>query len=92
MTEPIGSYWDQPDRKDITIDDTHALMNNATFKKLANYSSSRPSGAYEGKMWKRGQRENENDSKEITWYLCWFGFSAKPGHVSTNLRKIIIID
>lgn len=52
MTHPLGKHWKQPEVDEITIDDTHALMSQRAFDKLLEYSASRPSGVYEGKMWK----------------------------------------
>lgn len=52
MTNPLGKYWEQPNRSEILIEDESAIMLNSTFEKLKNYSHSIPSGVYEGKMWK----------------------------------------
>ena len=52
MTHPLSKYWDQPDKSDILIDDNNALMTHKTMKKLYNYSTSVPTGVYEGKMWR----------------------------------------
>jgi hypothetical protein len=82
MTDPLGRYWEQPNRSEIRVDECFAYMNYKTFKALANYSNSRPTGAYEGKMW-RAHYLNDG------WCLCWFGLS-KPGFVSNNSRIIKI--
>jgi hypothetical protein len=96
MTDPLGAYWQQPDRSKILVDATHALMERSTFEELAEYSATNPSGAYEGKMWKR--HDGAFDFKFLarggkpTWMLCWFGMSDKPGYVSNHHRKIILVD
>lgn len=63
ITDPLGKYWQQPHRRFIELDDTHALMSEQTFKGLKEYSTSIPTGRYEGKMWK-GFIKGE-------WYLVW---------------------
>lgn len=103
IVHPSGRYWDQPDRSEIMIDATHAIMSKATFDKLLNYTLSSPSGIYEGKMWK-SQRWEWDRASEIAvqrgyaqrimfdeWYLHWFGSSDKPNMVSNNVRRIIIV-
>ncbi len=83
MTDPLGRHWQQPDRDSIELDKTHALMSEATFGKLLDYSRSVPSGVYSGKMWK-GQCRG-------VWFLCWFGGpSSEPGEVWTHHREILI--
>ncbi|MDR2004133.1 MAG: hypothetical protein LBQ74_13970 [Prevotella sp.] len=84
MTDPLGKYWDQPDKDNILIDDSHAVMNKQDFDRLADYSLSQPSGVYAGKMWKALYGH--------TWYLCWFGVDPEPGYCSNNYRKILMID
>ena len=51
MTDPMGRHWRQPPRERILIDDTHALMDLATFEQLSEYSCTIPTGVYPGKMW-----------------------------------------
>lgn len=80
MVHPLGRHWNQPPRADILIDETHAVMSEATLAKLSVYDHSQPSGVYEGKMWVwRGN-------------LAWFGFSEKPDCVSNNYRKIRVLE
>ena len=97
ITHELGRYWDQPSTAEILIDDTHALMTLATFDELAEYSASNPSGAYEGKMWKRNDgsfdRQFIANGGVPTWFLCWYGESQiGPGYVSNNHRKILLVD
>lgn len=83
MTHPFGQYWRQPDVAKFLIDDESAVMSQAAFDTLAEYSRSVPTGVYPGKCWKR------LDSG--VWWLVWFGYSSK-GHdyCSKNYRKILI--
>ena len=81
ITDPLGRYWEQPDRDNILIDDQHALMTREDFKQLHNYSASIPSGVYVGKMWKRKFRDK--------WYLSWYGPHDDPDRCSINHREII---
>lgn len=99
MTHPLSKYWEQPPRKNILVDDTHAVMTHQTFSELKNYSLTQPTGAYEGKMWKSRDRRistledgNRNWVWLDTWTLCWYGPDPTPGWVSNNYREILIID
>jgi hypothetical protein len=97
MTHELSRYWEQPLAAEILVDDVHALMTRATFDKLAEYSASNPTGAYEGKMWKRLDGEFDEEFKAHggvpEWLLCWFGESQiGPGYVSNNHRKILLLD
>lgn len=79
ITNPMGSGWKQPNRRDIVIDEKYAVMSKRNFDSLAEYSASQPSGVYEGKMWKRHNG-------------AFDGFSDKPNHVSNNFREILLSD
>ena len=85
MTNPLGAYWEQPDKDGILIDDENALMNNESFKKLKEYSMSIPSGKYPGKMWKG------KHGKEL-WSLVWYSISEDPKFLDINHRNIIIVE
>jgi hypothetical protein len=97
ITHPLGRHWDQPAREAILVDGTHALMSVATFKALAEYSATVPTGCYEGKMWRRhdgiyfGPGNRFVDPESRKWLLCWFGPSSKPDHCSINYREILIV-
>lgn len=82
ITDPLGKYWRQPDRNRIEVDETHALMTEADFESLSEYSTSIPSGVYPGKMWRRQQVDG--------WYLVWFGECADPSKCSINFRKALL--
>lgn len=101
IVHPMGKHWDQPDRSKIVIDAKTAVMDRATFDALHEYSTSYPSGVYEGKMWKAQKwvwvgtplaiERNYAVRKFLgEWFLRWYGPSARPGYVSTNQREIII--
>ncbi|WP_405126732.1 hypothetical protein [Ralstonia pseudosolanacearum] len=86
MTDPLGRHWEQPARTEILVDSEHAVMSRASFNRLADYSRSRPSGVYPGKMW-----------KSITCdgmpYLCWYGIvEGRDDLCSNNVRQILICD
>jgi hypothetical protein len=96
ITDPMGRNWQQPDRREILIDDTHAVMTTATFNALAEYSCTNPSGAYEGKMWKRHDgafdRAYLASGGKPEWKLVWYGRHLDPAKVSINHRLILIAD
>jgi hypothetical protein len=96
ITDPLGRSWEQPGRECIEVDEKFALMSRAVFDLLPEYSCSNPTGAYEGKMWKRHDgsfdREFLARGGKPTWLLCWYGVSDKPGYVSNNFREIILAD
>src|ERR1043165_9759166 len=85
ITHPLGEHWRQPDRSRILIDETHAVMDQATFDDLSEYSTSFPSGVYEGKMWKqnltvyRTLRSPDVDPCAFPdWRLVWYGYADSP--------------
>jgi hypothetical protein len=83
ITHPLGKGWDQPDRHLIEIDETHAMMSWQVRSALLCYDCTLPTGAYEGKMWRR--RECGRD------LLCWFSSSDKPEMLSINYREILVV-
>lgn len=96
ITDPLGRNWQQPDRSEILIDDTHALMSRQTFQTLKEYSATFPTGVYEGKMWKRHDGALDHGflarGGKPVWLLVWFGLSDNPDTVSNNFREILILD
>lgn len=90
MTDPLGKYWDQPEREEILIDADVALMERSTFDKLHDYTRSHPTGCYPGKMWRA--QYGVNGRPGTYWFLCWFGFSSKgEKFCSNNYREIVIL-
>jgi hypothetical protein len=85
ITRELGKYWEQPQRSEILLDENHAVMSRATFQKLAEYSTTVPTGVYEGKMWRR--REPSRG-----WLLAWYGPHPTLGICSINLRQIVMTD
>lgn len=94
ITDPLGQHWDQPNTDNFVIDDTHVIMTYRDFDQLAEYSTTNPSAAYEGKCWK-AQKYQDGDkfAPSGPWVLRWFGVSLiGPGYVSNHEREIIVID
>lgn len=82
MTNPLGLHWRQPsDIRDAPMDDLHVLLTAQQFNGLAEYSTSYPSGTYDGKCWKR---EGEDQ-----WYLCWYHPHIQPGKIGIGFRLIL---
>lgn len=98
MTHPLGKHWSQPDSAEMEISSKTAKMSRETFDALAEYSTSNPTGAYEGKMWKRHHGSVHpaalpKGADGPAWLLCWYGYSRiGTGYVSNNHRKIILTD
>ena len=82
IIHPLGKVWRQPDHKNFLIDDNHVVMSQDDCDKLATYNTSKPSGVYAGKMWKR-----ETNKGLI---LCWYGYHQNPNFCSNNERWILI--
>lgn len=64
-SDPLWApYFEMPHKDEILVDERDALMTQEAFDKLGEYSTSNPSGVWQGKMWKAqfGQ----------TWYLRWY--------------------
>jgi hypothetical protein len=97
MTHPLSTAWGQPDRSEIEVDGTHALMSRTAFCALKEYSASQPTGVYEGKMWRRHDGSFDREfivrGGKPTWMLCWYGPSEKgPEFCKTNMRIILLSD
>lgn len=101
MTDPLGKYWKQPDRKLITVDATHALMSAATLDQLLDYTQSQPTGCYPGKMWRTQGWKREggrvvwalDEAGAFIWYLHWFGIHpTDPEKLCTNnWRRVLLV-
>lgn len=91
MTDPMGRHWRQPPRERIEVDATHALMTEATFKSLAEYSGTIPTGVYPGKMWRRHDGIFDRNAKRHPWYLCWYG-EEKDGKCEIVFREVLLAD
>lgn len=92
MTDPLGSYWDQPSRESITIDNRHAQMTEATFNKLSEYSATHPTGVYPGKMWRRHDGAfipAAKRSSPLRWLLCWYGPDV-DGKCEICFREVVL--
>lgn len=76
---------------EIIISNENAVMSADAFEQLAEYSTSVPTGVYEGKMWK--SKHLLADKAEPLWLLRWYGYSnIGPGHVSNHHRQIVLTD
>ena len=82
IVHPLGKYWEQPNKDNILIDDTHALMNEHSLDELYEYSMSIPTGVYVGKMWKSKVSDK--------WILRWFGNEIDKGLLPILSREILI--
>lgn len=94
ITDPLGKHWNQPSADEILIDDTHAVMSADTFRQLAEYSCSVPSGVYPGKMWRADNAAYHPEKVKAglhRHWLKWFGESEKPGFVSNHSRAILLL-
>ena len=83
ITDPKGKHWEQPPRRFIELDDKSALMSEQTFRGLREYSTTHPSGMYDGKMWKA--------SVGGKWYLRWYSSDNDPNYILINTREILIL-
>lgn len=81
--------WQQPPRESILIDKTHALMTRTTFEKLAEYSSTMPSGVYPGKLWRRHDGIYDRKCKTPRWLLCWYG-AVNADKCPIEFREVLI--
>lgn len=84
MTHELGCYWSQPERENILVDDTHAVMSRRDFDSLADYSRSIPSGVYPGKMWKSIMPDGSK-------FLCWFS-NVRAGLCIREYREILMLE
>lgn len=83
ITDKRGAHWAQPSRKYIWLDEKYALMKDQTFRSLVEYSSSEPTGMYEGKMWKCRRGD--------AWYLRWFVDRKDLKTMLVESREIIVV-
>jgi hypothetical protein len=84
ITDPLGRYWNQPtDIREAPMDDTHVLLTARQIDGLCEYSSSYPSGTYDGKCWLRANGD--------TRWLCWYHPHPQPGKIGIGSRIILEI-
>lgn len=85
MTDPLGRHWRQPaDIREAPMDDLHVLLTPTQIAGLPEYSSSYPSGTYDGKCWKR--------EGEDFWYLCWYQPHPTPGKIGIGYRIVLEVE
>jgi hypothetical protein len=83
VTDPRGQWWEQPDRSEIEVDETHALMSRETFSKLSEDDHS-ISATFAGKMWKSWYKADR-------WWLYWFGETSPGKNIFVERREILVI-
>lgn len=90
MTHELSKGWgQQPNPKNVLIDEKYALMSRADFDLLRDYTASQPTGVYEGKMWKIQARRTKDDP--YIWFLRWFDVCSDPNKCAVKTREIIIL-
>jgi hypothetical protein len=91
MTHPLGKHWEQPDKSEIKFSFGVAWVSEATFKKLASYDVTFPSGVYEGKMWRRKYSVRSGVGGFIDKHLLmWYDKSDKEGHCDVKCIDLMI--
>ena len=95
MTDPLGKHWSQPDDiQSAPMDETHVILTPYQFARLAEYSTSRPSGVYPGKCWKSQEFEIVQGRHVFKdkWHLLWYGeVEGRPDLCSNNAREIMVM-
>ena len=82
-----------PNRHDIGFfkDKDFCYMEQSTFNKLLEYSTSTPSGVWVGKMWKCDANGWDRMNEVKDWYLRWYGESPDDSNMCRMFDKKIII-
>lgn len=84
ITDPLGRSWRNPQGvHEAVMDDEFVWLTHAQVDDLHEYSSSYPTGTYDGKCWKRARDDGG-------WWLCWFGPCPIPGRIAIEYRNIIV--
>lgn len=86
---PYGkNAFHMPHRHDIGFieDQNFCSMKQRTFDKLAEYSTTIPTGVWPGKMWKA---QLNNEEGEFRWYLRWFDEVVKNSCQIHDLKIIV---
>lgn len=84
MTDPLGRHWKQPkDLRDrVGLFFEHVTISEEDFYALSNYESSKPSGVYPGKVWRRNNM------------LCWYGptkTDARGEYCNAVFRRALLV-
>ena len=101
ITHPLGKHWEQPPLRDVWFFGGLAIMTEKTLEELPEYSSTLPSGVYDGKMWRANVTPpaapgcalppREKPRKE-EWILRWFAPSDEPNKCAVKWADIVLID
>lgn len=67
----LGLGWSQPDHREWLFDDTHVVMPARDLEQLRDYSASRPTGVYPGKVWR------DKSAFDAHWRVCWWAESPE---------------
>lgn len=85
ITDPMGRHWQQPaDIRLAPMDAQHVQLTARQVAGLLEYSSSYPSGTYDGKCWLR--------KNGATCWLCWYEPCDVPGQIGIDSREILVVD
>lgn len=88
ITDPLGRGWEQPDTKEILVDDDYAVMSKKAFDELKDYTASQPTTLYNGKMWKIRVRSKDSP----LWVLRYCCNEDKEKNlIDIAARKILIL-
>lgn len=83
ITDPLGR-WEQPSLDQVLVDDDCAVVTAKAFEQLLDYSRSKPTGVYPGKMWKAEFAGR--------WYLRWYGADdGDPLGLPTYAKEIYVV-
>lgn len=79
----------------MIVDSKFAIMSEAEFAALPKYSCSLPTGAYEGKRWKRDchefHRKEWGPKPKIRWQMGEYGPHPNPEKVSILWTEIVVL-
>lgn len=90
MTDPLGKYWDQPiDIREAPMDDFHVILTPKQMDQLSEYSSTYPTGVYDGKCWLRVEMADRITIRHR--YLCWYGPSTERDVCKIHAREILVV-
>lgn len=79
-------------RMDMLLDETHAVMDRATFDALMEYSASIPTGVFRGKVWK-AHRQPKGFTDPGTWWLGeYVDDPASDEYVLIIWREILVVE
>jgi hypothetical protein len=90
MVHPLSKAWEQPEHSEIKFAFGCAWVSEKTFKEFKNYSHSRPTAIYAGKMWRREYILKTKESIQTRHLLCWCVDSKKEGYCDIKEIELLI--